>query len=129
MEKDLLLKFVDKLLEVFQSNHVYKKNLLVWLNFLFTHHFFSLASLNNEKLNSLKQIQSLITFRTKNLNNLLQVQSKLENLVNLFDKIELVQENKKNIHSLSYEPLLVYNESDSEEEINKGKNFLILRIQ
>jgi cell division protein FtsB len=123
MERELVIRFIDKLIEIFQSNYFYKKNILPWLNLLFTHHFFILASIDNNKINSLKQIQTLINTRTKNLGYLLQVQSKLENLINLFDKKEQIN-NKSTNQNSNYEPLLVYNESDSEEE-NKNSKYYI----
>lgn len=117
MDKDLVGSFIAKFVEGFQSSNFYKKNLIPWLDSLFKHHFALLVVMPKYSLDSLKNLKTMIENRTKNLNRLVEVHSKLENLIEIFDKNNKV--NGETNHTINKEPLLVYNESDSEEEVIK----------
>lgn len=116
MDPELITRFIEKFVHIIQAPSFYKKNLLPWLNSLFQIHFFTLASMNQDHLAALKQVQTLIANRTKNLNRLLEVQSKLDNLANIFGSTSTRENTISSAKKSTYEPLLVYNESDSEEE-------------
>lgn len=103
--------------------------MLPWLNEILQQHFFVIAAMDNNRLSSLRQMQTLISNRTKNLNRLIEVQSKLDNLVCLFNvnaNVDVDMDGNGNVNANStgnsYEPLLIYNESDSEEETEKQKS-------
>jgi hypothetical protein len=126
MDAELIQKFIPKFIELFQSNVFFKKNLLPWLDLLFKHHFFLILSLPKNTLESLKNLKFLMENRTKNLTRLIEVHSKLENLMNLIQIKNTSNVNKISNETMNYEPLLGYNESDSEEELNKkGKIYLL----
>ena len=113
MDSELINFFISKLIEVFQSNVFFKHNMLPWLDILFKHHMIEIVRLPKKTQNNLKNIQTLIQNRTKNLDRLEEISYKLENLMELFNK---KKKNSKTENAVTYEPLLVYNESDSEDE-------------
>jgi hypothetical protein len=118
METEILRGFISKLIEVFQSNAFFKRNILPWLQFLFKYHQLEIINLPAKTLVSLRSIQTLIRNRTKNFDRLLEVSSKVENLMNNFKSKAPVKEEKFQ----NYEPLLVYNESDDEDEKKEKEN-------
>ena len=116
MDAELLKGFIAKLIEVFQSNAFFKRNILPWFQLLFKYHQIEIIKLPAKILINLRSIQTLIKNRTKNHDRLLEVSTKLESLINGFNLNNKKNEEKKGGEFVTYEPLLVYNESDSEEE-------------
>jgi hypothetical protein len=124
-DNEILTKFLAKFIDLFQSNVFYKRNIISWLTLLFKYHFFTILTLDKTTLENLKRIQTLIDGRTKNLNKLIEVEGKLGNLINIFSttsKTTLNSGEIKPAKEKQYEPLLIYNESDSEEENQKKIN-------
>lgn len=114
--------FVDRIIEVFQSNSVFKRNILPWFQSLFKYHQIEILKMPAKTLVSLSNVQALIKNRTKNYSRLMEIGNKLEFLINN----SKTQNQKKYTNEFTtYEPLLVYHESDSEEETkNKIKEKL-----
>ncbi len=122
MNKEILAIFIPKLIEKFQSVNIMKKNFILWIDYLFKHHFFTILSLPKETQTQLNSMQVLINSRTKNFIKLIEVRSKLESILTLFSN-KNTQNNQNGINSHQEEtPMLLYNESDSEEEKNKKYN-------
>lgn len=124
METEVLRGFISKLIEVFQSNAFFKRNILPWLQFLFKYHQLEIINLPTKTLVSLRSVQTLIRNRTKNFDRFLEVSNKVETLMNSFKSKVPVKDEKFQI----YEPLLVYNESDDEEE-KKEKESIKNKLQ
>lgn len=80
--------------------------------------------LPTKTLVSLRSVQTLIRNRTKNFDRFLEVSNKVETLMNSFKSKVPVKDEKFQI----YEPLLVYNESDDEEE-KKEKESIKNKLQ
>jgi len=122
MDKDILLLFIPKMIEKFQSVNIMKKNFVLWIDYLFKHHFFTILSLPKETQTQLHSMQVLINSRTKNFIKLIEVRSKLESILTLFSN-KNTQNTLNGINSHQEEtPMLLYNESDSDEEKNKKYN-------
>jgi len=111
-EKELISTFISKLIELIQSNHFYDKNILVWIDTLFKFHFYLIMSLPQSTVNSLKNIKMLFENRTKYLHRLIEADAKFENFMSLLNTKKM----SSKITATSMQPMLVYNESDSEEE-------------
>jgi hypothetical protein len=123
MDSNLIAGFVSKLIETFQSSVLFKRNMLPWLDLLFNYHLLEIIQLPKKTLANLKNIQILIQNRIKNLDRLKEISYKLDTLINVTksDKNKKSQNNKNSNKSKTYEPLLVYNESDSENEKTNNK--------
>ena len=120
MDKEVLILFISKLIEKFQSVNIIKRNFILWIDCLLKYKFLTILSLPKETQEKLRSMQVLIDSRTKNLEKLIQVKSKLETVLSLFaDK-----GGKKTIKASDSNevPMLLYNESDSDEEKNKKFN-------
>lgn len=120
MNKHLIKLFISKLIEIFQSNLIVKSktNFLKWIELLFKYHTIVILKMPVDVLNTLRRINSIINSRIKNLDRLVEINKKFEGIMK---EINLNQnsQNKKGNQFVTYEPLLIYNESDSEEEIRK----------
>ena len=127
MNRDTIEMFFEKVIDLFQSNNFYKKNVVIWIIEIFKYHKFEILSMENKKIKNLNIIKNYITNYTKNYNNLLRIQEKL-NIINKYKKNNNnIQENNNindgnNLIKNNNNPLLTYMESDDEEEIEKNKN-------
>ena len=126
MNRDTIEMFFEKVIDLFQSNNFYKKNVVIWIIEIFKYHKFEILSMENKIIKNLNIIKNYITNYTKNYNNLLRIQEKL-NIINKYKNNNNIQENKNinnenNLIKNNNNPLLTYMESDDEEEIEKNKN-------
>ena len=127
MNRDTIEMFFEKVIDLFQSNNFYKKNVVIWIIEIFKYHKFEILSMENKIIKNLNIIKNYITNYTKNYNNLLRIQEKL-NIINKYKKNNNnIQENNNikdgnNLIKNNNNPLLTYMESDDEEEIEKNKN-------
>ena len=127
MNRDTIEMFFEKVIDLFQSNNFYKKNVVIWIIEIFKYHKFEILSMENKIIKNLNIIKNYITNYTKNYNNLLRIQEKL-NIINKYkNNNNIIQENKNinnenNLIKNNNNPLLTYMESDDEEEIEKNKN-------
>ncbi len=115
MNKNLIKLFISRLIDLFQSNLLIKSktNFLKWIELLFKYHSVEILKMPCETLNSLKKINSIINGRTKNLERLIEINQKFEGILKV---INYDPKKKTENSNIIYEPLLVYNESDSEED-------------
>ena len=126
MNRDTIEMFFEKVIDLFQSNNFYKKNVVIWIIEIFKYHKFEILSMENKIIKNLNIIKNYITNYTKNYNNLLRIQEKL-NIINKYKKNNNnIQENNNindgnNLIKNNNNPLLTYMESDDEEEIEKNK--------
>ena len=119
MDKEILSIFITKIIEKFQSVNIMKKNFILWIDYLFKYHFFTILSLPKETQSQLHSMQVLINSRTKNLVKLIEVKSKLESVLTLFSN-NITQNSLNGVNNNQGEvPLLLYNESDSDDDNNK----------
>ena len=127
MNRDTIEMFFEKVIDLFQSNNFYKKNVVIWIIEIFKYHKFEILAMENKIIKNLNIIKNYITNYTKNYNNLLRIQEKL-NIINKYKKNNNnIQENNNikdgnNLIKNNNNPLLTYMESDDEEEIEKNKN-------
>ena len=126
MNRDTIEMFFEKVIDLFQSNNFYKKNVVIWIIEIFKYHKFEILSMENKIIKNLNIIKNYISNYTKNYNNLIRIQEKL-NIINKYKNNNNIQENKNinnenNLIKNNNNPLLTYMESDDEEEIEKYKN-------
>ena len=126
MNRDTIEMFFEKVIDLFQSNNFYKKNVVIWIIEIFKYHKFEILSMENKIIKNLNIIKNYISNYTKNYNNLIRIQEKL-NIINKYKNNNNIQENKNinnenNLIKNNNNPLLTYMESDDEEEIEKNKN-------
>jgi hypothetical protein len=84
MDKEILQLFIVKLIEKFQSANIMKRNFVLWIDYLFKCHFFTILSLPKETQEKLNSMQVLIKARTKHFVKLIEVKSKLESIFSIF---------------------------------------------
>ena len=131
MNSDCLTKFLEKSVDIFQSNSFYSKLIIPWFKYI----------MKNKKLE---------IFRKKNIENLMKIQIYIKNKIKCFDALCILKEkinkinnmfceNKKdnnnyiinedknkdeindNNKPIIFEPLLTYYESEDENETKKNK--------
>jgi hypothetical protein len=115
MDNDLVKAFIAKSVEVLQSMR--GSNIVTWIKMIFSHHRSMIVTFPQKSLENLRQLQLLIANRVKNYNSLVETKAKLDVLLNNTGK----SSNKQK----TYEPLLVYNESDSEDDVKMKGNVVI----
>jgi len=115
LNKNLIKLFISRLIDLFQSNLSIKSktNFLKWIELLFKYHSSEILKMPCETLNSLKKINSIINGRTKHLERLIEINQKFEGILKV---INYDPKKKSENLNINYEPLLVYNESDSEDD-------------
>jgi hypothetical protein len=107
MDIELIKAFIAKSVELLQSMRA--NNIVTWLKLILSHHKQVIATLPRGSLENLRQLQLLIANRVKNYKTLVETKAKLDCLLSA-KSIEGSKEKK-------YEALLIYNESDSEDDI------------
>ena len=137
MNNDCLGKFIEKSLDIFQSNSFYTKNILPWMKKIIKFKKFNILSKNN--IENLNKIQMYIKDKIKCFNNLCILKQKMNKINDIFSppekeksenflKNQKKEEEKNNLNNdkhVIFEPLLTYYESEDEEEMkenNKKKN-------
>ena len=132
MNNDCLGKFIEKSLDIFQSNSFYTKNILPWIQKIIKFQKIHILTKNN--IENLKKIQIYIQDKIKCFNNLCLLKQKMNKINEIFDsrqkngdKNTFLKKNdkddgvKKNDEPVFFEPLLTYYESDDEEEVKENE--------
>ena len=144
MNNDCIEKFIEKSLDIFQSNSysIYAKSILSWIKNVIKFKKIYLLSKNN--IENLLKIQIYIKDKIKCFNNLSLLKQKMEkmntilypakgNKDNFFKKNDNINNNMENSNKpIIFEPLLTYYESEDEEdknEKNKMKKEGFLKIE
>jgi len=133
MNNDCIEKFIEKSLDIFQSNSysIYAKSILSWIKTVIKFKKIYLLSKNN--IENLIKIQMYIKDKIKCFNNLSLLKQKMDkmntilypskgNKDNFFKKNDNINNKMENSNKpIIFEPLLTYYESEDEEDKN-GKN-------
>ena len=135
MNNDCIEKFIEKSLDIFQSNSysIYIKSILSWIKNIIKFKKIYILSKNN--IENLLKIQMYIKDKIKCFNNLSLLKQKMDKMNtilyptkgykdNFLKKNDNNNNNKQNSNKpIIFEPLLTYYESEDEEDKNKnGKN-------
>lgn len=115
--------FLSKACERFNSK--VQKGIVIWLESIFRHHFSILP------VNQLKKLEALIIAKTMNYSVLLETQAKIELLSDLKSTLvsndqNKITKSKKQAENKEIKPLLVYYESDDENEKKLEEKIKIL---
>ena len=133
MNNDCIEKFIEKSLDIFQSNSysIYVKSILSWIKNVIKFKKIYLLSKNN--IENLLKIQIYIKDKIKCFNNLSLLKQKMEkmntilypakgNKDNFFKKNDNINNNMENSNKpIIFEPLLTYYESEDEDETKENK--------
>ena len=131
MNNDCLNKFIEKSLDIFQSNSFYTKNILPWMKKIIKLKKVNLLTKNN--VENLCKIQIYINEKVKCFNNLCILRQKMNKINEIFspipkEKVENFLKKQKNEEEKNnsgdgkpviFEPLLTYYESEDEDEIKE----------
>jgi hypothetical protein len=136
MNIDCIEKFIEKSLDIFQSNSysIYLKSILSWIKNIIKFKKIYILSKNN--IENLFKIQIYIKDKIKCFNNLSLLKQKMDKMNTILYpskgyKDNFFRKNDDNINNnmensnkpIIFEPLLTYYESEDEEDKNKnGKN-------
>ena len=135
MNTDCLNKFIEKAVDIFQSNSFYSKMILPWLQNILKHKKFEIFRKKN--IENLKKIQIFIKDKIKCFDALCILKHKIEKINQLFcdnkkekTNLDTKEDNNNNNETkdisnndkpIIFEPLLTYYESEDEDEA-KMKN-------
>lgn len=112
MDGDMLSLFLSKVVELFQSNNISKKNLLMWMKEIMKYQKYKLLSMDHGTIENLNRIKNAI----ENYVKYIDLFKKVSNTMKYIDeKVKKGSEEEDNNDG----PLLVYAESDDEEETKK----------
>ena len=126
MNSDCLSKFIEKSIDIFQSNSFYTKNIIPWFKKIIKFKKINILKKNN--IENLVKIQMYISDKIKCLNNLCILKQKMNKINAIFspiskEKSEIFLKKKKNEEEKNidnkpviFEPLLTYFESEDEDE-------------
>ena len=129
MNTDCLNKFIEKAVDIFQSNSFYSKMILPWLKNILKHKKFEIFRKKN--IENLKKIQIFIKDKIKCFDALCILKHKIEKINQLFcdnkkekTNLDTKEDNNNNetkdINNndkpIIFEPLLTYYESEDEDE-------------
>jgi hypothetical protein len=134
MNNDCLGKFIEKSLDIFQSNSFYTKNILPWMQKIIKFQKIHILTKNN--IENLRKIQIYIQDKIKCFNNLCLLKQKMNKINEIFgpdrEKKDgstntFLKNNDKDVDAKNndkpffFEPLLTYYESDDEEEVKENE--------
>ena len=133
MNTDCLNKFIEKAVDIFQSNSFYSKMILPWLQNILKHKKFEIFRKKN--IENLKKIQIFIKDKIKCFDALCILKHKIEKINQLFcdskkekTNFDIKEDNNNETKDINnndkpiiFEPLLTYYESEDEDEA-KMKN-------
>ncbi len=119
MDSTIIQIFLEKVIDLFQSNSLYSKNILPWLKKIFKYHKFHILSMDNKTIENLNLIKNYIINYTKYYDKFSILKEKLSLIhKEKGDKININNSNN-NIENNINGPLLTYYESDDEQEIKE----------
>ena len=131
MNNDCLSKFIEKSLDIFQSNSFYTKKILPWMKKIIKFKKIDILAKNN--IENLVKIQLYINDKVKCFSNLCILKQKMNKINEIFstnqkekpDNFLKKQKNEEEKNSSSdvkpviFEPLLTYYESEDEDEMKE----------
>ena len=133
MNNDCIGKFIEKSLDIFQSNTFFVKNIILWINKIIKLKKINILSKNN--IENFNKIQIYIKDKIKCFNNLCLLKQKMNKINKLFcsikeNKDKFIKNNENSKENKEYnenkpiifEPLLTYYESEDEEEKKNNEN-------
>ncbi len=121
MESELIARFVNKIIDILQSNIYYRKNIIPWIKLLFEKHFVIILNLPIKSLENLNVIKQLISNRTQYKEKLEHLHAKLKFINDFYQENNTNKTSELTEEKKEYSPLLEYYESDDEETIKKNK--------
>ena len=133
MNNDCLGKFIEKSLDIFQSNSFYIKYILPWMQNIIK--FKKINILTKYNIENFVKIQMYIKDKIKCFNDLCILKQKMNKINEIFTPTEKEksdnflkkhknEEEKNDLNSnkpIIFEPLLTYYESEDEEEMKENK--------
>ena len=133
MNNDCLEKFIEKSLDIIQSNSFYSKNILPWMRNIFKFKKFNLLTKNN--IENLIKIKMFINDKIKCFNNLCLLKQKMNKIKEMFcpdnsensdtflkkTKNEEEKNDTNDSKPVIFEPLLTYYESEDENEAKENE--------
>ena len=114
MNRDCIEKFIEKSLDIFQSNFYNNKNILIWINKLAKIRKIDILSSNQEVIRNLIKLQFYIKEKSKNYINLCRLKQKIKKINETFSTDQKISDKKEKNEII--EPLLTYIESEDENE-------------
>ncbi len=126
MDSDLIARFVNKIIDILQSNIYYRKNIIPWIKLIFEKHFAVILNLPLRTIENFNIIKQLISNRTQYKEKLEHLHAKLKFINDYYyentkNKLTESTEAEEKIMNEEYTPLLEYYESDDEDTIKKKK--------
>jgi len=132
MNNDCLDKFIEKSLDIFQSNSFYTKQILPWMKKILV--LKKIEILSKKNVENLAKIQMYIKDKIKCFNNLCLLKEKINKINKIFspspggitenflkDKNSKEKKDLNNNKPIIFEPLLTYYESEDEDETKENK--------
>ena len=123
MNSDCLNKFIEKAVDIFQSNSFYSKMIMPWFKNILKHK--KLEIFRKKNIENLKKIQIFIKDKIKCFDALCILKHKIGKINQIFnqnkkEKKEINNNNNGDDNKpIIFEPLLTYYESEDEDEIKK----------
>ena len=114
MNRDCIEKFIEKSLDIFQSNFYNNKNILIWINKLAKIRKIDILSSNQEVIRNLIKLQFYIKEKSINYINLCRLKQKIKKINETFSTDQKISDKKEKNEII--EPLLTYIESEDENE-------------
>ena len=119
MNSDCLNKFIEKAVDIFQSNSFYSKMIIPWFKNILKHK--KLEIFRKKNIENLKKIQIFIKDKIKCFDSLCILKHKIGKINQIFcdnnkEKKAINNDNDNNNKPVIFEPLLTYYESEDEDE-------------
>ena len=119
MNSDCLNKFIEKAVDIFQSNSFYSKMIIPWFQNILKHK--KLEIFRKKNIENLKKIQIFIKDKIKCFDSLCILKHKIGKINQIFcdnnkEKKAINNDNDNNNKPVIFEPLLTYYESEDEDE-------------
>ena len=119
MNSDCLNKFIEKAVDIFQSNSFYSKMIIPWFQKILKHK--KLEIFRKKNIENLKKIQIFIKDKIKCFDSLCILKHKIGKINQIFcdnnkEKKAINNDNDNNNKPVIFEPLLTYYESEDEDE-------------
>ena len=117
MDGDVLALFMNKVVDLFQSSNLSKKNITIWMNQILQMHKYKLLSMEKSTIENLIKIKNQIDNYVKYYTLFKRIGKKVDLVSSKILKKENDEDdNKQNV------PALIYAESDDEKESEGIKN-------
>ena len=119
MNSDCLNKFIEKAVDIFQSNSFYSKMIIPWFQNILKHK--KLEIFRKKNIENLKKIQIFIKDKIKCFDSLCVLKHKIGKINQIFcdnnkEKKPINNDNDNDNKPVIFEPLLTYYESEDEDE-------------